>query len=209
MPLSEMIRVVVVEDHQGIRRDLEAMIDHEKGMVCIGAFPSAESFLESEVDEIDVVLMDIGLPAMSGIEAIGPAKRRWPRADILMLTVHHDEEQVFSAICSGAIGYLLKSTPPEQLLDAVRDIRAGGAPMSPSIARKVVARMHSVPSGMEELSEREQEVLDRLIAGKTNAQIAAELFVSVNTISFHVKQIYRKLHVHSRAAAVAKAVGRR
>ena len=201
-----MIRVAVVEDHQAIRRDLEEMLDAEAGMGCVGAFASAEDFLTSDLDEVDVVLMDIGLPGMSGIDAITPVRQRWPQADVLVLTVHQDEDRVFAAICAGAIGYLLKSTPPEALIDAVRDIHAGGAPMTPSIARKVLAHMHTQPSGLEELSEREREVLDGLIDGKTNRQIGDELFVSVNTISFHLKQIYTKLHVHSRASAVRIAL---
>jgi len=202
------IRVAIVEDQDKIRSALEMIIDGTPGMLCVGAFESAEAFLESDLQGIDVVLLDIGLPGMSGTEAIAPIRNRWPRADLLMLTVYQDEERVFKAICAGAVGYLLKTTPPAQIVDAVREVNEGGAPMSPSIARKVVGLMRQPAAAAETLSDRENEVLNRIVEGKTNKQIADELMVSTNTVAFHLKQIYKKLHVHSRAEVVAKVMQR-
>ena len=125
-----------------------------------------------------------------------------------MLTVYADEGQVFQALCAGATGYLLKNTPPTEIVEAIQDIHDGGAPMTASIARKVVTLFRE-PDDNDALTERENEVLDQIIEGKTNRQIAEELFISVNTVAYHVKQIYEKLHVHSRAEAVAKAMRRR
>lgn len=208
MPSHDFTRVVVVEDHDAVRTHLARIVDEAEGMISAGAFESAEDLLASDLEQVDVILLDIGLPGMSGVDAIAPARKRWRMADVLMLTIHQDEKKVFAAICGGAVGYLLKSTPPAQILDAIRVVQAGGAPMSPSIARKVVGRMQHVSENEENLSDREREVLDRLVSGKTNGQIADELFVSGNTVAFHVKQIYRKLHVHSRAEAVAKVMKR-
>lgn len=202
------IRVAVVEDHDAVRAHLESVVDEAEGMLCVATFPAAEELLASTLEEIDVVLMDIGLPGMSGVEAILPARKRWPAAEVLMLTIHQDEKQVFTAICNGAVGYLLKSTTPAKIVDAIRIVTAGGAPMTPSVARQVVRRMQRVTESEEALSDREREVLDGLIAGKTNGQIADALYVSTNTVAFHVKQIYRKLHVHSRAEAVARIMKR-
>lgn len=202
------IRVAIVEDQDKIRGALEMIIDGTPGMLCVGAFESAEALLESDLQGLDVALLDIGLPGMSGTEAIAPIRNRWPGADMLMLTVYQDEDRVFKAICAGAVGYLLKTTPPAQIVDAVREVNAGGAPMSPSIARKVVGLMRRPAASAEALSERENEVLNRIVEGKTNKQIADELSVSTNTVAFHLKQIYKKLHVHSRAEVVAKVMQR-
>jgi DNA-binding NarL/FixJ family response regulator len=146
---------------------------------------------------------------MSGIEAVPLLKERWPDAEILMQTVYGDEDRVFKALCSGATGYLLKNTPPAVLIDAIREVHAGGAPMSASIARKVVHFFRMPEVDDEALTPRETEVLDLLVEGKTNREIGEALFISVNTVAYHVKQIYEKLHVHSRAEAVAKALRRR
>lgn len=204
-----MIAVVIVDDEERVRKPLEILLDGMPGMVCVGTFPDAESFLLSKLDRVDVVLLDIGLPGMSGIEAIEPISRRWPRADVLIQTVYQDENRVFEALCAGATGYLLKNTPPVQIIEAIHEVQAGGAPMTPGIARKVVRLLHKPDYKEETLTGRENEVLERLIQGKTNHEIAEDLFVTTNTIGFHCKQIYKKLHVHSRAEAVAKAMKRR
>jgi DNA-binding NarL/FixJ family response regulator len=155
------------------------------------------------------VLLDIVLPGMSGINAIRPIRARWPRADILVLTVHQDEDRIFQAFCAGAVGYLLKVTPPAQITEAIFEVARGGAPMSPSIARKVVAFMRQGEFMDDVLTVREHAVLRKLIEGKTNQQIADEMFVSRNTVSFHLKQIFEKLHVHTRTEAVAKTMQNR
>jgi len=150
----------------------------------------------------DVVLLDIELPGMNGIEALGALGRKWPEAEFLMLTIHDAEQRVFAALCAGATGYLLKSVSPSALIDAIHEVHGGGAPMSASVARQVIRTFRHSPEH-ESLSGREREVLDALISGQTYRQIAESLFISVNTVAFHVKQIYHKLHVHSRAEAAA------
>ena len=210
--LDQTIVVVIVDDDPVQRDALEIIIDGTPGMVCARTYPDAETFLkDDELRGLDVVLLDIGLPGMPGYEAIVPIRARWPKADVLMLTVYADDDKVFQALQRGATGYLLKNTPPAQLLDAIREIHAGGAPMTPSIARKVVhlfRRPAASADPEEALTEREQEVLGKLVEGKTNKQIGEELFISANTVAYHVKGIYEKLHVHSRAEAVAKAMRR-
>jgi DNA-binding NarL/FixJ family response regulator len=202
------IAVVIVEDDDVVRDALEVIIEDTAGMACVGGFAQVEPFIESDLRRVDVILLDIGLPGMSGLDAIKPIRGGWPAAEILMLTVYADERQVFQALCAGATGYLLKNTPPTDIVDAIRDIHDGGAPMTASIARKVVSLFRE-PDDNDPLTEREDEVLDHIIQGKTNRQIAEDLFISVNTVAYHVKQIYEKLHVHSRAEAVAKAMRHR
>jgi DNA-binding NarL/FixJ family response regulator len=207
---ADVVAVVLVEDDDRIRMALQYILDGSPGVVCTGAYADAESLLGAKnPPRFDVVLLDIGLPGMSGIDAIKPIRERWPRAEILMQTVYQEENQVFEALCAGATGYLLKNTPPTQLVDAICEVHSGGAPMTASIARKVIRFFRRPDYHEEVLTERENEVLDKLIEGKTNRQIAAELFISDNTVAFHLKQIYEKLHVHSRAEAVAKAMKRR
>lgn len=209
MPPSPHILVAIVEDEARTRNALELIIDGTPGMTCARTFEDAESLLEEDIGpDIDVVLLDIGLPGRSGLEAIEPIRARWPRADVLMLTVFDDEDQVFEALCRGASGYLLKNTPPTEILDSISEVQAGGAPMTASIARKVVRFFRKTSVKEEALTDREREVLDHLVEGKTNRQIAGALFISGNTVAYHLKQIYEKLHVHSRAEAVAKAIRR-
>lgn len=210
MANSDLISVVLVEDDAPIRDALEVIVNGTPGMVCVGAFADAEQVLASELSSpIHIVLLDIGLPGRSGIDIIQPLRERWPEADVLMLTVFDDSDRVFRALQEGASGYLLKSTPPAQILDAVREVHAGGAPMTASIARQVVAFFRQPVRREPALTEREEEVLDGLIEGKTNRQIGEALFISANTVAYHLKQIYEKLHVHSRAEAVAKVMKRR
>ena len=207
MTSARDITVLVVEDDPRIRDALELIIDGTAGMMCARTFEDVESILNEKVGpQVDVVLLDISLPGQSGVDAIGSIRQRIPGADILMLTVHDEEDLVFEALCEGASGYLLKNTPPAQILDAIRDVHAGGAPMTASIARKVVRFFREPSVKQEALSERENEVLAHLVDGKTNRQIAEALFISKNTVAYHLKQIYEKLHVHSRTEAVAKAM---
>jgi DNA-binding NarL/FixJ family response regulator len=155
----------------------------------------------------DVCLLDIGLPGMTGLEALAQLRRQWPAAEFLVLTVFDDPDRVFEALKAGASGYLVKTTPPADVLEAIRDLKSGGAPMSASIARKVVSAFRRPDPASDGLTPREREVLDHLVAGETVRQIAEALFVSPTTVAFHVRQIYEKLHVHSRAEAVARALG--
>jgi len=197
------IRVFVVEDLPGVCEPLRLLLDGTPGVTCVGVAPDAEHALREPSNiHPDVVLLDIELPGMNGIDALGPLGRKWPGAEFLMLTIHDAEERVFAALCAGATGYLLKAVSPSALIDAIHEVHNGGAPMSASVARQVIRTFRNSPEH-ECLSDREREVLDALIGGRTYRQIAESLFISVNTVAFHVKQIYHKLHVHSRAEAAA------
>jgi DNA-binding NarL/FixJ family response regulator len=209
MTSAPTIRVFVIEDEARIRQAIELLLDGTTGFRCVGAAASGETALQVEPATMpDVVLVDIGLPGMSGIDALPLLHRRWPRAELLMLTVHEDETRVFAALRAGATGYLLKTTRPAELLDAIQVVYEGGAPMSASVARQVVQVFQRPDPAADLLSARERVVLDALMAGKTYKQIGDTLFISVNTVAFHVKQIYQKLHVHSRAEAVALMTNR-
>lgn len=204
-----VIRVGIVDDDVEIRNGLRWVIDHSEGFTCTGVYGRCSEVLANMDDDMpDVLLMDIGLPEESGIECVGRLKQTYPRIQCLMLTVHSDDEKIFQSLRRGAVGYLLKKTSPDGLLQAIRDASAGGAPMSTEVARKVLAyfqqeRNAQIGSG---LSKREMEVLNALIDGYSYKSIADRLFISVNTVSFHLRNIYAKLHVNSRAEAVAKAI---
>jgi DNA-binding NarL/FixJ family response regulator len=157
--------------------------------------------------------MDIGLPGMSGIEGIGRLKTRHPKALVIMCTVFEDDNNIFNALCAGAVGYVLKKTTPEEILRAIHDAAAGGSPMTPTIARKVIASFHLKAKhhsrDFDQLTEREQQVLDRLVQGKSYATIAEEIFISVDGVRYHLRHIYEKLQVSNRAEAVAKGLKER
>jgi len=207
-----MIKVVITEDNNTIREGLAALINGTPGYSCVGAFAECESFLAKlPTLTADVVLMDIGLPGMSGIDGIAKAKKMKPDLNILMLTVYEDSQTVFKALCAGACGYLVKKTPPARLLDAIKDANDGGAPMSSLIARQVIDVFKQTQGKQSEekdseLSAREKEVITSLSDGNNYQEIADRLFISVDTVRHHIKNIYRKLHVHSQSEAVAKAI---
>ena len=197
------IRVFVIEDLPAVREPLCLLLEGTPGVSCVGAAGDAEAALATPSHvRPDVVLLDIELPGMNGIDALAPLGRKWPEAEFLMLTIHDAEQRVFAALCAGATGYLLKSVSPPALIDAIHEVHGGGAPMSASVARLVVRTFRHSPEH-ESLSPREREVLDALISGQTYRQIGEALCISINTVAFHVKQIYHKLHVHSRAEASA------
>ena len=202
------IRVAVVDDDADIRESLALLRGGTSGFRCTGAYADIEEALEGLAREsAHVVLMDIGLPGASGIEGAAAIRRLWPEVDVVMLTVHADEELVFLALAAGATGYLLKESTTERILDAIREVRRGGAPMSRAIARRVVGSFRRPESSP--LSARETEVLAHLCEGRSYRDVAKELFVSEETVHFHIKNIYRKLEVHSKSEAVARALRER
>jgi len=207
-----MIRVAIVEDNGTIREGLAALISGTFGYESIGSFANCENFLKELPNlSADVVLMDIGLPGINGIEGVKKAKKIKDNLNILMLTVYKESNVVFEALCAGACGYLVKNTPPTRLLEAIKEVYEGGSPMSSMIARQVITvfqQNNPRTYSHEEygLSEREKEVLNKLSEGDNYQQIADALFISVDTVRHHIRNIYKKLHVHSQSEAVAKAI---
>ncbi|MCF8365512.1 MAG: response regulator transcription factor [Bacteroidales bacterium] len=202
---EEKIHVAIVEDEDEIRELMQQIIDRSPGFACKHVYKDCESALESIKSALpDVVLMDIQLPGMSGIEGIEKMKPELPDTDFIMLTIRDEEDIVFRSLCAGATGYLLKDTPPVKLLASIREVREGGSPMSPGIARKIAISFQ--PSKDNPLSEREKEVLTWLANGENYSTISTKLFISGNTVRAHIKSIYRKLQVNSRAQAVITAI---
>jgi DNA-binding NarL/FixJ family response regulator len=204
------ITVAIIEDREQTREGLAILIDGTNGYRTVGTFASMEDALAKIVSLApDIALCDIELPGMSGIEGVRRMKALLPDLQILMLTVFADNDHVFEAICAGASGYLLKDTPPARLVEAIRELYEGGAPMSPEIARKVVAMFSKVvPPKREEhrLSARELEILQLLAEGHSYKTAAKALGLSLDTIRFHIRNIYEKLHVHSKSEAVVLAL---
>ncbi len=207
--MSKEIKVAITEDQKQTREGLATLINGTPGYRTTGIFASMEQALARiESEPPDVILLDIGLPGMTGIEGAQKLKARYPALQILILTVYADSEHVFEAICAGASGYLLKDTPPSKLLEAIKELRDGGAPMSPDIARKVVTMFHRFAPPVKadyRLSGREVEVLRLLGDGHSYKTAAFDLNLSEDTIRFHIRNIYEKLHVHSKSEAVLKA----
>ncbi len=210
MQSQDPIKAAVIEDQKEIREGLQALINGTLGYRCTGAFRTMEEALSKIAYEIPhVILVDIGLPGMSGIDGIPLLKERYQQASVLVLSVYDDDERIFSALCAGASGYLLKKTPPAKLLESLKEAIDGGSPMSPEVARRVVTlfRDFRPPARTDyDLTPHEIRLLKLLAEGHNYKTAAAELGVSVNTISFHMKHIYEKLHVHSKSEAVAKAL---
>ncbi len=207
------IRVALVEDEKRTREGLQAFLKAKKDFVCVAAWKSIEEALAakdlSETDAPDVLLLDIGLPGMSGIQGLAPLRQRYPQTAIVILTVYEDNERVFEALCAGATGYLLKNTPPAKLLDSLRDAKNGGSPMSPEIARRVIElfRKFRPPAKAQyNLTPHEMKLLKLLVEGHSYKTAAAELGVTLHTIAFHIQNIYVKLQVHSKSEAVARAL---
>ncbi len=205
--------VVIIEDVRDVRDGLSLLINGTAGFRCAGAYRTMEEALARVTPAgTSVILTDIGLPGMSGIDGIRALRERLPDVPILALTVYDSDDQVFRALCAGASGYLLKNTPPARLLESLREVAAGGAPMSPEVARRVLRlfREFRPPVQAEyRLTPQEHELLKLLVDGHHKKTAAAELGISVNTVSFHLKHIYEKLQVHSKTEAVAKALRER
>jgi len=205
-----IINVAVIEDRREIRQALGLLIGGTEGYRLRGSYRTMEEALERIGGELpDVALVDIGLPGMSGTNGIRILKERYPDLVMLVLTVYEDDRRIFAALCAGACGYLLKKTPPARLLESLREAVGGGAPMSPEVARRVISLFRDIRPASEsncELTPHEIRLLSLLVKGHNYKTAAAELGVSVNTISFHMRRIYQKLQVHSKSEAVAKAL---
>ena len=206
--VSEIIRLAVVEDNLPFRRGLRAIFDLTPSIECVGMYATGEEALR-ELPRVapDVVLMDLNLPGLSGIQCTQELKRLRPAAQVLMLTIEDDSDRVFAALRAGAIGYLLKAATPVEILEGIQLIAQGGSPMSAVIARRVVESFHGkggAPAAKDSLSEREAEGLERIARGKRIKEVAAELDLSATTVQTYLRRIYEKLQVHSQAEAVAK-----
>lgn len=206
--MATAVSIAIIEDQRDTREGLAMLIGGTPGFSVMGAYRSMEDALEAlQATAPDVVLSDIRLPGISGIEGVRQLRRRHPDVPVLMLTVYGDEDSVFEALCAGASGYLLKDTPPTKLLEALQEARLGGSPMSAGVARKVVTMFQRIAAPVEDavsLSPREVQVLRLIADGHSYKTAAAELDLSVDTLRYHVRNIYEKLHVRSKSEAVLK-----
>ncbi len=207
---SQVIGVAVIEDDPQLRTGLSFLINRTANFECRHVYGSMEAALDGIGKEPPrVALVDIGLPGLNGIEGVRILRERHPSVAPVLLTVYRDDDRIFQAICAGACGYLLKKTPPSRLLDAIKEIAEGGAVMSPEVAMRVVElfRQTKAPeSSPNSLSQQETRLLKLLAEGHLKKTAAAELGISIHTVSFHLRSIYEKLHVHTRSEAVARAL---
>lgn len=210
MPDTTPIRTAIIEDDDVARDCLRLLVGGTPGYECVGAFASVEEGLKEEFRVApDVLLLDINLPGMLGSEGAGVFHEKYPRMHILMLTIYAEQDRIFESICNGACGYLLKKTPPARLLEAIREAHEGGAPMTPEIARKVVTLFQKTARAErldEDLTPHEVRLLKLLAEGYSYQDAADQFGVSINTLRNHIRSIYEKLHVHSKSAAVSKAL---
>ena len=206
------IRVSIVEDNRGTRESLTELLGRVPALQCVGAHPSGEEALQRIPGELpDVVLMDINLPKMNGIECVARLKQQMPQTQVLMLTTYEESDLIFDSLRKGASGYLLKNMPPAELIQAIEQVHAGGAPMSMQIARKVVSHFQQIKrpqSDVEKLTKREHEILALLAKGYLYKEIADQLGISLSTVRAHLHTVYEKLHVQSRTEAVVKFLSR-
>lgn len=207
------ISVAIVEDQRDIRESLALLIGGTPGFRCAGSYRSMEDALAGfPRDAPDLALVDIGLPGMTGIEGVRIFREQWPKLQTLILSVYEDDERIFDALCAGATGYLLKKTPPGRLLEALQEVTEGGSPMSPEVARRVLSIFRKVRPPARagyDLTPHEDRMLRLLVEGHSYKTAAAELGITVKTVSFHCQRIYQKLQVHSKSEAVAKALKNR
>lgn len=204
------ISVALVEDKRLTREGLGALLDADPGLHCVGLYASVEQALSGlESAPCDVLLLDIHLPGISGVEGVSILKERFPDMQILMLTVYEEEDEVFGSICNGASGYLLKKTPPAQIIEAVRQARRGGSPLSPEVARQIVRRFRATPPAARRkspLTPQELNLLKLLADGHSYQSASQSLGITINTVRDHIRSVYDKLHVHSKSQAVGKAL---
>lgn len=207
------IRVAIFEDNLLLRESLHQLINGTAGLNCTGAFANCDNIIfNTKRASPDVVLMDIQMPGQNGVEGVKMIHEQFPEIKIIMQTVVEDDEKIFASICNGASGYLLKNTPPARLLQSIVEVNEGGAPMTPAIAQRVLDRFRkqSPVSSKElnDLSDREKEILECLVEGMSYKMIASSCKISIDTVRFHIRNIYEKLHVGSKSEAVAKALRR-
>ena len=209
---DSVIRIMIIEDNRFTRVGWEAVLQANKNFNLVGSFPDCESAFKSDaMAKAELVLMDIGLPGISGIEGVKYLKEKFPGILTVMCTVHEDGEEIFQAICAGAVGYLTKRTSPDELIKALIEAYNGGSPMTPSVARKVISSFQSTRAQDDEnkvsdLNERELQILNLMAQGKSYNSIADEICLSIDGVYYHIRHIYDKLHVHSRAEAVARGI---
>lgn len=204
------IKVTIFEDNNSLRQSLYQLINASAGYMCVGAFENCLNALKNiEESKPDVVVMDIEMPGINGIEAVKILREKHPDLKILMQTIFEDNEKIFSSILSGASGYILKNTSPARFLDFIKETYEGGAPLSPSVATKVLKMMSEQSAAKTEsfnLSEREKEILSCLVKGMSYKLIADACFISIDTVRGHIRNIYEKLHIHSKGEAIAMAI---
>lgn len=203
--------VIIIEDNELLRDSLKEAINKSRDINCNYTFSSGEAaleFIEKEELVPDIILLDIGLPGINGIEMIPELKRLTPSSRIIIITVHDDDENVFNAICAGASGYLLKDLSADKIVESINEVMNGGAPMNSHIAKKVLNmfRDQNIKSNGYDLSDREKEILSLLVEGLHKKQIAEKIFLSHHTVDSHIRNIYAKLEVHSRSSAISKAI---
>lgn len=202
-------QIAIVEDDVQIRTLLQQFLDRQEKLSCTMCYGSVESLRKALTpdNQPDVLLMDIGLPGMSGIDGMKLIKADFPEIDIVMLTVYNDPDKIFQSLCAGATGYLLKNTPLQEIKEGIELLRRGGSPMSPQIARRVVEFFNMEKKPVESpLSEKEKEIVIGLVDGLSYKLIADRMGISIETVRFHIKNIYRKLHVHSKAEVISKSL---
>jgi DNA-binding NarL/FixJ family response regulator len=211
--MDRSIRVVIIEDLREVREGLTMLVHGTSGFQCVASYRTMEDALrEIGTTMPDVILTDIGLPGMNGVEGTRILRERFPEVPILALTVYDDDDNVFDAICAGASGYLLKNTTPARLLEALREVVDGGAPMSPDVARRVVTVFRAFrppPRAAYHLTPQETDLLKLMVEGHHYKTAAAAMGITTSTVSFHLKHIYEKLQVHSKTEAVSKALRER
>ena len=202
--MDNTVRIVLVEDDETIRNGYAYLLNNQEGFKVVKTYSSAESAIKNIADDAaDIFLLDISLTGMSGIDAMDEIKAKAPKAHIIMLTVYEDSEMIFKALAKGASGYLTKNSPTKRTVDAIKEVLNGGGPMSPNVARLVIGSFQKNKNSP--LSKRETEILEQIATGKSGTKIAKELFIDSETVKSHIKNIYAKLNVNSKAEAIKTA----